>query len=184
MRIVKLGSKELELLGECPLPLQPLPPTTFAIPPARNATEPLVFSDLTRGKVFVSTLPDISKHACAAQILGLEEQVRHRAPEARLVHVSADAPHFWDEVDHFHRDLTASGYSLFGADEESARAFGQLFGVAVKGNRRIAHGLFALQDGIVVAAEIPYQQLGIPSIGRFMHTAMSRCGDSSCVLPH
>ena len=177
-RIVRLGNREIQLLGSCPVPSRRLCDASFSIPPARNATAPLVHGNLTQGLVFVSTLPNISKHACAAQILGLEEAVRHKAPSARLLHVSADAAEFWGEVDHFHPDLNASAYSLCGATEDSRRAFTHLFGVAVEGHDRIAHGLFALQEGVVLAAEIPYQQLGVPSVGRFMHQAMkgNPCG--------
>jgi len=151
----------------------PLPAATFAIPAARNAIEPLRYGDLLQGQVFVSTLPNIGKHACAAQILGLEEALEKRAPEARLFHVSADEPRFWREVDLIHPTLRASGYSLFGVDSESVQAFSHLFGVAVVGTQRIAHGIFGIFDGFVTAAEIPDQQLGVPSIGRFLHRALS-----------
>jgi len=184
-RIVMLEEKELELLGMCPQVGQRLNTKPFLIPPARCASRSLQPKDLLAGMVFVSTLPNISKHACAAQILGLEEEVRHRVPEARLVHISADAPKFWNEVDLIHPDLKAEGYSLFGADEESRMAFTQTFGVGVLGSPRIAHGLFSLQDGVVLAAEIPLQQMGVPSIGRFMHRALSSAASASaCACPH
>lgn len=180
-RIVLLGEQPIELLGTCPEVGAVLPRSTFTIPPARNAARPLSYADLVTGSVLVSTLPNIGKHACAAQILGLEEQARERSLDARLIHVSADAPAYWSEVDLYHPNLEAAGYSLHGASAASVRGFTRLFGVAVRGQRRIAHGLFALHDGVVLAAEIPHQQMGVPSIGRFLHQAVHRglpCGVS------
>jgi peroxiredoxin len=184
-RIVRLAEKEIELVGECPQVGDRISPNHFSIPPARCAIRSLQPKDLLEGLVFVSTLPNISKHACAAQILGLEEEVRHREPDARLVHISADAPKFWVEVDLIHPNLTAEGYSLFGADDDSSDAFKKAFGVGVVGSTRIAHGLFSMKDGVVLAAEIPYQQMGVPSIGRFMHRALSSGAiGPSCACPH
>lgn len=175
-RIALLGDTEIELLGTCPQRFRTLPFAAFQIPAARRAVEPLTHADLMNGTVFVSTLPNISRYACAAQILGLEESLRRRAPTARLVHVSADHARYWIEVDVIHPDLKASGYSLHDADEESRRAFTYLFGVAVAGHHRIAHGMFAIENGVVVAAEIPYQQMGVPSVGHFVHRAMESIG--------
>jgi hypothetical protein len=94
-------------------------------------------------------------------------------PGARLLHVSADAAACWYEVDLFHPELEAAGYSLHEADSDSVQAFTHLFGVAVAGNRRIAHGMFALENGVITVADIPLQQMGVPSIGRFMRAVLT-----------
>ena len=52
--------------------------------------------------------------------------------------------------------------------EASIAAFGLSFGVAVQGHGRIAHGLFALVDGVFVGAEVPFQQLAVPDVGAFL----------------
>ncbi len=67
----------------------------FSVPPARNAREPLTRAELGRGLVVLSTLPNISKHACVAQVVDVEEQAPHALPRARIAHVSADDAHHW-----------------------------------------------------------------------------------------
>jgi len=156
------------LLGTLPRPGDVLCREPFAIPPARHANAPLTPDSLARGLVLLSTLPNISRHACAAQILELEEEALHRLDEFRLVHVSADEPACWREVDHFHPVLRAEGFSLHGAQAESRRAFGEAFGVSVKENHRIAHGLFALLDGLFLAAEVPFDQMAVPDVSGFL----------------
>jgi hypothetical protein len=163
-----LGDKSIVLLGALPRPGDLLGPEPFAIPPARHANAPLTPASLMRGLALVSTLPNIARHACAAQILGLEEGALHRLEDFRLVHVSADEPACWREVDHFHPDLRAEGFSLHDADAESRRAFGAAFGIAVQGHHRIAHGLFALIDGLFLAADVPFDQMATPDVAAFL----------------
>ena len=167
-RVALLGETSLRLPGSLPQPGEFLLPRPFTIPPARNASEPLTPASLRSGLALVSTLPNIGRHACAAQILDFEEQALRRLESFRMVHVSTDAASFWSEVDHFHPGLGAQGFSLFDADQESLTAFGLSFGVAVEGHRRIAHGLFALVDGMFLATEVPFQQMAVPNVGRFL----------------
>jgi hypothetical protein len=163
-----LRNRTLVLPGPLPRPGDPLADVQFSIPPARHAQTPLTPEALRLGTVVVSTLPNIGRHACAAQILGLEERCLERLDEFRLVHVSADEPRFWLEVDHFHPVLRADGFSLHGADDASREAFGRAFGVAVQGERRIAHGLFGLHDGVFLAADVPYDQMAVPDVDGFV----------------
>jgi hypothetical protein len=167
-RVALLGTTPLCLMGRLPQPGELFPTRAFSIPPARNARAPLTPAALRQGLVLVSTLPNIGRHACAAQILDFEEQAMQRLDAFRLIHVSGDESRFWSEVDHFHPVLAAEGFSLFDADADSVTAFGISFGVAVEGHGRIAHGLFALLDGMFVASEVPYQQLSVPDVGRFL----------------
>jgi hypothetical protein len=121
----------------------------------------------------VSTLPNIRSHACADQILGLEEALSRMARPPRLFHVSADAAVHWHEVDHYHAKLKAPGFTLEGCDPRSRSNFKDAFGVGVMGHRRIAHGLFALNRGVFVDAEIPVDQLRPPEIQDFMRRLRS-----------
>jgi len=167
-RLAVLGETPLRLLGRLPQPGELLAPRPFSIPPARNATAPLTPDSLRHGMVLVSTLPNIGRHACAAQILDFEEESMRRLDSFRMVHVSSDEARYWAEVDHIHPNLAAEGFSLFDADEESVAGFGLAFGVAVEGHGRIAHGLFALLDGMFLAVEVPFQQLAVPAVGSFL----------------
>jgi hypothetical protein len=166
-RWASLGGTPIRLPGPAPA-IGGVLATRFAIPPARNATAALTASRLCRGRVVVSTLPNIGKHACAAQILDLEEHLRADFAGVRLVHVSADPAELWEEVDLYHASLSAEGYSIDGADPASRAAFTEAFGVAVEGHRRIAHGMFALVDGVFVVVDIPHEQLGVPDVYGFL----------------
>lgn len=116
----------------------------------------------------VSTLPNIEKHACLAQIVELEERSHGAIPHHRIVHVSADHEAHWREVDRFHPNIQAAGYSLCCADPASREAV-EAFGVGVEGHHRIAHGLFALLDGVFLAAEIPADQMKPAEVRDFLH---------------
>ncbi|MFO0773186.1 MAG: hypothetical protein U0172_00800 [Nitrospiraceae bacterium] len=165
-REVRLGRETIELIGTPPQIGDRLC-ATFRIPPARHADRPLTTKDLVCGLVFVSTLPNIEKHACMAQIVALDEEVSAHWRGARAIHVSADADVHWREVDQFHPDIRAAAYSLCCADHDSREAFTRAFGVGVVGHRRIAHGLFALQDGRFVAAMIPTDQMQPVDVSSF-----------------
>ncbi len=110
-RRVALGERALWLYG-CVPRWGELLTGEFSIPPARRATEPLTSDGLRRGLVFVSTLPNIEKHACALQIVGLEEHAFRHFPTARICHVSSDSAAHWSEVDDYHSEIRAEGYSL------------------------------------------------------------------------
>lgn len=168
LRRVKLGERPLWLYGCVPRWGEPLN-AEFSIPPARRATEPLTSHGLRQGLVFISTLPNIEKHACTLQIVGLEEHALRHFPGSRICHVSSDAAAHWSEVDDYHSEVRAEGYSLCHADAVSALAFRLVFGVGVRGSARVAHGLFALLDGKFLTSEIPSDQYRPPAVSRFLH---------------
>jgi hypothetical protein len=167
LRHADLGGSPILLLGRLPQPGMPLV-DVFSLPPARRTTAPLTDHELRRGLVIVSTLPNIQRHACIAQIVQLEEECAHRFPDARIVHVSLDAARHWAEVDRFHPCIAAASYTLDGASESSRVSFTWAFGVGVLGHQRIAHGLFALSDGVFVAAQLPFEQMRAPDVGSFI----------------
>lgn len=140
----------------------------FEIAAARFAGPPLSAGRVREGLALLSTLPNIHRHACLTQIVQLEELGHRRFPQALVAHVSADEPEHWCEVDHFHPNLRAPGFSLHRTDPLSVAAFVHAFGVAVLGHRRIAHGLFALRDGVFVAVEIPYNQMHPMDVTQFL----------------
>jgi hypothetical protein len=167
LRHADLGGRPILLLGHLPAPGRALV-DVFSLPAARRATAPLTEAELQRGTVVVSTLPNIQKHACVAQIVQLEEHCAHRYPSARIVHVSQDEALHWREVDRFHSGVRASSYTLAGASESSRISFTWAFGVGVLGHQRIAHGLFALRDGVFLAAEVPFDQMHAPDVHGFL----------------
>lgn len=166
-RQVKLGAETIWLSGGRPQTGEILN-ASFSIPAARLAQAPLTASDLRIGLVILSTLPNIQKHACLAQIVHLEERSRERFPDLRIVHVSADHEDHWREVDRFHPNVQAAGYSLCCAEPMSREAFVQAFGVGVEDHHRIAHGLFALQEGRFLAIDIPNDQMRTPEVENFL----------------
>ena len=167
MRTAHLGSDQLHLLGQVPRPGDRLT-AEFSIPAARLADRPLTADELRRGLVLVSTLPNIQKHACMAQIVALEEHGSEKLPEWTMVHVSADHEDHWREVDRFHPNVRAAGYSLCCADPVSREAFVMAFGVGVEAHHRIAHGLFALRDGLFLEVEIPQDQMRPAEVEGFL----------------
>lgn len=166
-RQAKLGGETIWLNGALPQPGEFLN-ASFSIPAARLAQGPLMTADLQEGLVIVSTLPNVQKHACLAQIVDLEEQAHETLPHLRIVHVSSDHEEHWREVDRFHPNIQAAGYSLCCADPISREAFLQAFGVGVEDHHRIAHGLFALQDGVFLAADVPDDQMRSAEVKSFL----------------
>lgn len=183
MRTAQLGSDHLHLLGQVPRRGERLT-AEFTIPAARLADKPLTAADLRRGLVVVSTLPNIQKHACLAQIVELEERGHEQLPDLKIVHVSADHEEHWQEVDRFHPNVQAAGYSLCCADPESREAFVSAFGVGVKDHHRIAHGLFALRDGIFLEAEIPSDQMRPAEVRGFLDRLMGGSRAPLSQTPH
>jgi hypothetical protein len=157
-RVADLDGTPIRLLGHVPRQGHRVT-ADFRIPAARGADLPLTSATLARGIVILSTLPNIRRHACLSQIVALDEHTPHVVPRARIFHVAADEAEHWQEVDRYHPSVRAPGYSLAAADLDSRIAFSLAFGVAVEGHRRIAHGCFALRDGIVLNAEVPYHQM-------------------------
>jgi peroxiredoxin len=171
MRTAQLGTDRIHLLGQVPRRGERLT-AAFVIPAARLADKPLTADDLRSGLVVVSTLPNIEKHACLAQIVDLEERGRERLPEWKIVHVSADHEDHWREVDRFHPTIQAAGYSLCCADPNSREAFVLAFGVGVEDHHRIAHGLFALRDSMFLEVETPSDQMRPAAVRGFLERLM------------
>jgi len=93
--------------------------------------------------------------------------------------VSSDDAENWQEVEEYHGDLQASGYTLDRATDESRKAFCDTLGVGVRESHRVAHGLFALKDGVFLAAEVPDDQMETPDIHAFLeavHRALDALG--------
>lgn len=154
-RHARVGERIVELYGRV-LAAGDVIESDFTIAPARGSRESLTGDLLRRGLVVVTTLPNIHKHACAAQIVQTELLASSLLPEATVMHVASDAPEYWQEVDHFHGDVRAGGYSLsLSADADVFRA---TFGVGVRGSQRIARGLFSIYRGTVLAADVPEDQ--------------------------
>lgn len=166
-RLAQLGTQTIHLTGIVPAPGDRLR-GKFVVPAARRADGPLTAEDLCRGVIVVSTLPNIHKHACLSQIVDLEERGRALSEQLRIVHVSADHESHWQEVDQFHPNIQAAGYSLCSADAASREALVTAFGVGVEGHHRIAHGLFALQDGYFVEVDIPHDQMRAAEVSAFL----------------
>lgn len=183
MRTAQLGSDRIHLLGHVPCCGERLT-AEFSIPAARLADKPLTGDELRRGLVVVSTLPNIEKHACLAQIVDLEERGRQELPEWKLVHVSADHEDYWQEVDRFHPGIQAAGYSLCCADPNSREAFVLAFGVGVEDHHRIAHGLFALRDGVFLHVEIPHDQMRPAGVSAFLERLAGETGAPVNQTPH
>lgn len=154
----------------------------FAVPPARWTRHALEARQLEHGVAVVSTLPNIRAHACHVQILGLEEKLHSYLPTARLYHVSSDGLDAWSEVDEYHPNLRACGYTLDGADSSVADSFRGAFGVGVVAHARIAHGLFLLVDGVFRLVHIPRQQLGAVRVTAFLRRAAQVVGQAQVPL--
>lgn len=181
-RQAQLGDSTIQLWGRLPVKGDRLT-ADFVVPAARLADKPLAAEDLRRGLVVVSTLPNIQKHACLAQIVELEERGHERLPDLRIVHVSADHEEHWREVDRFHPNIQSAGYSLCCAESASREAFVQTFGVGVEDHHRIAHGLFALRDGIFLAIEIPRDQMRPAEVREFLERLIGELGASTSRTP-
>ncbi|MCS6285361.1 MAG: hypothetical protein H8K08_08010 [Nitrospira sp.] len=182
IRQAQLGDRAIYLQGRVPSRGERLT-AEFVIPAARLADKPLTAHELRRGLVVVSTLPNIQKHACLAQIVELEERGHEHLPRLRILHVSADHAEHWREVDRFHPNIQSAGYSLCCADPASRAAFIQAFGVGVEDHHRIAHGLFALQDGIFLEVEIPHDQMRPAAVRDFLGRLIGAPGGPSSPAP-
>ncbi|MBM4119463.1 MAG: hypothetical protein FJ248_00985 [Nitrospira sp.] len=176
-REAQLGERVINLQGRTPSPGERLT-VEFTIPAARLADTPLTADELCRGLVVVSTLPNIQKHACLAQIVDLEERGRGQLLDLKIVHVSADHEAHWQEVDRFHPNVRAAGYSLCCADPASREAFVSAFGVGVEDHQRIAHGLFALRDGVFLEVDIPLDQMRPAEVSGFLERLSAKRGTS------
>lgn len=176
-RTVWLGGDEIVLLGAEPQAGTVIK-RKFSIPPARGCKAPLTEKDFKTGVLILSTLPNIHKHACVSQILDLEEKVPASFSQARVVHVSADPQENWCEMDEYHPDVKSPSYTLASADSESRQAFVETFGVAVDKHWRIAHGLFAIKDGVILISDIPQNQMQTPWVKGFLRKLETKVGSS------
>lgn len=174
-RVAQLGDRAILLLGQAPTYGQRLT-AEFVIPAARLADKPLTATELRCGLVVVSTSPNIQKRACLAQIVDLEERGHEQLPDLKIVHISADHEDHWQEVDRFHPNIRAAGYSLCCADSASREAFVSAFGVGMEGHHRIAHGLFALRDGVFLEVEISRNQMQSAAVGGFLERLIGESG--------
>lgn len=175
IRLAHLGGRRISLPGSAPCAGDRLA-ARFELPPARSATAPLRSEELAAGLVFVSTLPNVAKSACLAQIVDLDEHTRHASTRARVVLVSADHADHWHEVDEYHPDVQAPAYTLEGASADHRASFVRAFGVEVAGHRRIAHGLFALVDGVFLTVDVPFDQMMSPDVGAFLERVRRLAG--------
>ncbi len=166
-RTAVLGDQVIELIGRLPRRGDRLV-GEFSIPAARGASEPLTAASIRTGLVIVSTLPNIHKHACIAQVADLDEDTHALKLGVRIVHVSADHADYWREVDRFHPNVRAAGYTLCDADASDRHAFVAAFGVGVVGHHRIAHGLFGLKDGVFLAVDVPRNQMRSARVTPFL----------------
>lgn len=140
----------------------------FELPPARRAQEPLTREQMACGLWVVSTLPNIGKSSCSSQVAQLDEVIRHADGPVQVAYVSSDPAPNWAEVDQYHPDVSGAAFTLDGAKERDRHAFEETFGIGVTGHRRVARGLFALLDGVFVAAQVPYQQGESLRVGPFL----------------
>jgi len=164
---VRLGSRWAVLEAPCPRPGDVLR-ADFRLQPAHHASTSLCASQLQHGLVILSTLPNIEKRACTAQILALDRELDARGWRPQVVHVSSDAARHWSQLARLHDQVNAAGYTVDGASDKDRQVFARSFGVAVSGERRIAHGLFALQDGVFLSAEVPENQFRTPGVRQFL----------------
>jgi peroxiredoxin len=180
-RKVFLGDHPIYLTGSKPKKGTQIHSNFYAIP-ARKAKTELKKRDLSRGLVIVSTLPNIHSFACSQQVLDLELETKKLYPKARIFHIACDPKSGWEEVEKLHPFLESPGYTIHGVGKKEADSFKNSFGVGVEGNRRIAHGLFALQNGKFMVSYIPRQQYGIPNIKKFLKQVQAALLDSNHIL--
>ncbi|WCL50010.1 hypothetical protein [Leptospira sp. GIMC2001] len=172
-RRVFLGDHSMQLQGDKPKPGKRIL-GCFHANPARKTRAVLNENKINRGLVIISTLPNIRSFACSQQVLDLELEVRAHLPEAKIYHIASDPKSGWDEVEKLHPFLKSPGFTLVGVDKSSVESFKKEFGVGVEGNKRIAHGLFALKNGEFLVSYIPRQQYGVPNIKRFVNRVKDR----------
>lgn len=65
-----------------------------------------------------------------------------------------------------------------GAEHQSRLAFGE------RPHYRIAHGLFALRDGMFLEIEIPHDQMQPPEVRGFLERLIGETGAPLSVRPH
>ncbi|TGL47708.1 hypothetical protein EHQ55_11305 [Leptospira meyeri] len=164
---VYLGDMPVELTGKRPkIGLKWC--YTFQFKPVLNTNSK--FPNLKRRKGFflISTLPNVKSYACSTQVLDLEEEIKKRNISAKIIHIASDGETSWDDIKKLHPHLKAYGYTLKSCKEDDVIKLKNMLGIGVIGSHRLAHGLFAIQDGILISSMIPKQQYGVPNIKKFL----------------
>ena len=162
LRPACLAGRPILLLGHLPHPGRALV-DVFRLPAVDRAEAWLTDDDLRLGTVVVSTSPSLGPDAMR-QLESLEKACRRDLRFARVVHVSYDMDVSAATGETVHGEM----YALDGASESSRVSFTWAFGVGVLGEKQIAHGLFALREGIFVAAETPFDQRPLHDVSGFI----------------
>ncbi|TGL48907.1 hypothetical protein EHQ59_15695 [Leptospira kemamanensis] len=165
---VFLGEIPIELYGKKPKFGEPFR-GKFQFTPALNTRSRFPNLQNTKGLVFVSTLPNVKSFACSTQVLELEEEIKARKLQAKIIHLASCGQNSWMEIKKLHSHLKAKGYSLGKRNSMEVQTMKQILGVGVINSNRLAHGLFVLLDGKFIASYIPKQQYGVPNIKRFLN---------------
>lgn len=165
---VFLGDMPVELTGKRPK-LGDRILGKFRFKPALNTNTKFPNLEQIKGLVLVSTLPNVKSFACSTQVLDLEEEIKKRKLPAKIFHFASCGKESWFEIKKLHPNLKAKGYSLQNCNVEDVLEFKNCLGVGVSHSHRLAHGLFALYNGRIIASYIPKQQYGVPNIKRFLN---------------
>ncbi|TGL67360.1 hypothetical protein [Leptospira levettii] len=165
---VYLGDLPVELIGKRPRLGKPIE-GKYRFTPVLNAKNKFPNLQKSKGIIFLSTLPNVKSFACSAQVLDLEVEITKRKIPAKIFHLASCGNDSWAEIKKLHPQLKARGYSLKNCSQIEVENFKQKLGVGVKNSHRLAHGLFALKDGKIIASYIPKQQYGVPNIKNFLN---------------
>lgn len=141
----------------------------FQFSPALNTKSKFPNLKNEKGLIFISTLPNVRSFACSAQVLELEEELKKRKIPAKIIHIASDGKDAWSEIKKLHPKLKAHGYSLKNGNTGDVNKLKEILGIGVVSSHRLAHGLFAIQDGILISSLIPKQQYGVPNIKKFLN---------------
>ncbi|TGL09271.1 hypothetical protein [Leptospira levettii] len=165
---VYLGDLPVELIGKRPRLGKPIE-GKYRFTPVLNAKNKFPNLQKSKGIIFLSTLPNVKSFACSAQVLDLEVEITKRKIPAKIFHLASCGKDSWSEIKKLHPQLKARGYSLQNCSQNEVNTFKQILGVGVKNSHRLAHGLFALKNGKIIASYIPKQQYGVPNIKHFLN---------------
>ncbi|XDD43816.1 hypothetical protein AB3N58_05560 [Leptospira sp. WS60.C2] len=165
---VYLGDTPVFLTGKRPKEGDRLD-RNLELTPAFNTKSKRVHLKDQNELLFISTLPNVKSFACSAQVLDLEEEIKKRKIPAKIIHLASCGKDSWMEIKKLHPHLKAKGYSLQNGKKEDVSYLKDSLGVGVSQSHRLAHGLFVLRNGTVIASYIPKQQYGVPNIKRFLN---------------
>ncbi|TGK87123.1 hypothetical protein EHQ24_05900 [Leptospira noumeaensis] len=165
---VYLGDEPVELTGKRPKNGFKWK-EDFQFAPVLNTNSKFPNLRIRKGIFLISTLPNVKSFACSTQVLELEEEIIKRKISAKIIHLASDGITSWEEIKKLHPHLKAHGYSLKNCNEKEINTLKTMLGIGVIGSHRLAHGLFAIQDGILISSLIPKQQYGVPDIKKFLN---------------